>query len=385
MQTALSSHRATDAPTSAAIPGGDGGGRRYPFLPPSNLGWTPYVWLIYLAFFFIDPLLDDNRPWEHVACAAVLAVFLPFYFWGYWQHGKRALVAVFVIAGLGAVASPWNGGSSVFFIYAAGYLGAVGPPRVGARWLAVLVGWIVVEGWLFGLPAYWWIAALVFTLMVAGLNIHFSDVARRDAALRRTQEEVERLAKVAERERIGRDLHDLLGHTLSVIALKSELASKLADRDPARAVAEIREVERVSREALAEVRAAVQGYKSRGLTGELHHAQQALVSAGVRLDADVPPVLLSPRHETVLALTLRETITNVVRHARASVCRVVLAADGADLVLTIQDDGVGGPLREGNGLVGIRERVSAAGGTLDVDSRSGVRISVRIPMAGASA
>jgi two-component system sensor histidine kinase DesK len=203
--------------------------------------------------------------------------------------------------------------------------------------------------------------------------------------LRRAHEEVEEMAKVAERERIARDLHDLLGHTLSVIALKSELASKLADRDPARAIDEIREVERVSREALAEVRAAVEGYRSRGFSGELNNAQQTLVSAGVRLDTDVTPLALSPRQETVLALALRETITNVVRHAGASVCSVALGVDRGDLVLTIKDDGVGGALREGNGIIGMRERVRAAGGTLDVDGSNGVRVCVRLPNAVATA
>ena len=159
-------------------------------------------------------------------------------------------------------------------------------------------------------------------------------------------EDVEEMAKVAERERIARDLHDLLGHTLSVIALKSELASKLADRDPARAVAEIREVERVSRDALAEVRAAVEGYKGRGFSGELRSAEQALGSAGVRLDTDVKPVTCSPRQEAVLALALRETVTNVVRHARASVCRVALGVD----------DG-----RSGHDDSGRRHRRTAAG------------------------
>src|SRR4030095_6473920 len=102
----------------------------------------------------------------------------------------------------------------------------------------------------------------------------------KDRQLRVAQAAVEEMARIAERERIGRDLHDLLGHTLSVIVLKSELASKLADRDPPRAIAEIREVERISREALAEVRKAVEGYKSRGLSGELRSAGQVLRAAG---------------------------------------------------------------------------------------------------------
>jgi len=202
--------------------------------------------------------------------------------------------------------------------------------------------------------------------------------------LRRAHQDVKEMAKVAERERIARDLHDLLGHTLSVIALKSELASKLADRDPARATDEIREVERVSRDALAEVRAAVEGYKRRGFSGEIREARLVLASAGVRLDVEVGDIPLLPRQETVLALALRESVTNVVRHARASVCRVVLGLEHGDVVLTVQDDGSGGLPREGNGLAGMRERVTGAGGALNIEAANGFRVSVRFPPASAT-
>ena len=227
-----------------------------------------------------------------------------------------------------------------------------------------------------------WITLVIF--IVGCGNLFLSDRIRQTLLLRRANEDVKEMAKVAERERIARDLHDLLGHTLSVIALKSELASKLADRDQARAIQEIREVERISREALSEVRAAVEGYKSRGLSGELREAQQVLASAGVRLDAAVADVSLLPLQEAALALALRETITNVVRHARASVCRVALGLDRGEVVLTVEDDGAGGPLREGNGLAGMRERVTAAGGTLKVDWARGVKVSVRFPTVSAA-
>ena len=251
----------------------------------------------------------------------------------------------------------------------------------------VLAAGVLGELELIADPDRWVIGAWIsFVIVIAGCgNLFLGQWLRQNAVIKRAQEDLEEMAKVAERERIARDLHDLLGHTLSVIALKSELASKLADRDPVRAVEEIREVERVSRDALAEVRAAVEGYKGRGFSGELLDAEQALGSAGVRLDACVEPVALSPRQETVLALALRETVTNVVRHARASVCRVALGRDAGHLVMTVQDDGIGGPLREGHGLTGMRERVTAAGGTLDVQVAKGVRVCVRFPSTGALA
>jgi two-component system sensor histidine kinase DesK len=223
------------------------------------------------------------------------------------------------------------------------------------------------EGWMLFQPA--------LVVMVGLGNIVAAEDRRRNEQLRRANESVEEMAKLAERERIARDLHDVLGHTLSVIALKSELASKLAEIDPARAVQEIREVERVSREALSEVRAAVEGYRGQGLRGELQRAAQTLDAAGVSLTTDVAAVTLPPKQETALALAVREAITNVVRHAGAKTCRISLKEQGGKVVLRIEDDGVGGVPREGNGLAGMRERVAAIGGTVNVAGVRSVRLS----------
>jgi len=294
---------------------------------------------------------------------------------------RRASADLVLIAALGFGLLPFNIAATTYVIYAAALTPFVLPP---GRSVAVLVmlavgialemtfipgaSTLIVRGW-----------AIFLIFMVGVANLFVGDRERQNALIRRSREDVEEMAKVAERERIARDLHDLLGHTLSVIALKSELASKLADRDPVRAVAEIREVERVSRDALAEVRIAVEGYKGRGFFGELKNSEQALASAGVRLDTDVNPATCSPRQEVALALALREAVTNVVRHARASVCRIALGVNNGDLVMTIQDDGIGGPLREGNGFAGMRERVTAAGGTLDIEATKGVRVCVTFP------
>ena len=161
-------------------------------------------------------------------------------------------------------------------------------------------------------------APLVVAAVVGGTNIHFAELRRKGDELRVAKEAVVEMARIAERERIGRDLHDLLGHTLSVIVLKSELASKLADRDPARAVTEIRDVERISREALSEVRKAVRGFRSEGLPDALGNAERVLVAAGVRPVLDVDGIELEADEERVLAFALREAVTNVIRHARAS-------------------------------------------------------------------
>lgn len=205
--------------------------------------------------------------------------------------------------------------------------------------------------------------------------------ALREAALRLSQDEVRRLAATAERERIGRDLHDLLGHTLSLIALKLELARKLADRDAAASRVHLEEAERVARHALAEVRSAVTGIRAVDLAAELASARLMLDSSQVALDYQPPPASLPPELEAGLALVLREAVTNIARHARARQASVAFSRHGEQLELRIEDDGRGGIDAEGNGIAGMRDRIRALGGSLLVHAPrgGGTRLQVRVP------
>ncbi|MEO6688858.1 MAG: sensor histidine kinase, partial [Dokdonella sp.] len=191
-----------------------------------------------------------------------------------------------------------------------------------------------------------------------------------------------RLASLAERERIGRDLHDLLGHTLSLITLKSELAVKLFDRDPLAARREIVDVERVARDALGQVRRAVSGIRTAGLGAELASARLLLESIDVRLDYTLPDAGLPPEIETVLALTVREAVTNIQRHARATRARVEVAVDASEAHALVIDDGVGQTIVPGNGLSGMRERLQSLGGSLEIASvrGKGTCITARLPL-----
>jgi len=186
-----------------------------------------------------------------------------------------------------------------------------------------------------------------------------------------SHDEVRRLAATAERERIGRDLHDLLGHTLSLITLKSELANKLFDRDAAGAKREMLDVERVARDALAQVRRAVTGIRAAGLAAELASAKLLLESDGVHLEYELADIGLPADFETALAMTVREAVTNIQRHARATRAQVTLARAGKQALLSIADDGRGGAIVPGNGLAGMRERLAAIGAHLRVDSERG--------------
>jgi two-component system sensor histidine kinase DesK len=354
--------------------------RRYPFLPPDPVvGWTPYVWLFYLSFFLLDPLQGPTPAGEWLATAAVVAAFLPLYFWGQWLHDRRALVPAGLILLLGVVAAPWNTGASVFFVYAVSFLGQAAPPRQALRWLAVALAIIAAEWWLLDLPWIFLLIAGLLSLIVGGINIHYAEVRRRDEALKRSEAEIERLAQVAERERIGRDLHDLLGHTLSLITLKAELAARLIERDPAAAGREVRDVEAISRRALSEVRQAVLGYRAEGLAAELERAGGALAAAGIACHRDVSPLALDPDADRTLAFALREATTNVLRHSAARRCTIALAADEREVRLEVADDGRGGDGPDGAGLAGMRERVALLGGRVERDGGDGTRLTVTLP------
>jgi len=203
---------------------------------------------------------------------------------------------------------------------------------------------------------------------------------RANRKLELAHEEIAQLAKLAERERIARDLHDVLGHTLSLVVLKSELAGKVLEGDPERARREIGEVEQIARKALGEVREAIRGYRSEGLAAEIARAQKTLDAAGVTLECGDKPPHLAPAEETVLSLIVREAVTNIVRHAQASRCRLEFAASGQGTALVVEDNGCGGIRQEGNGLRGMRERVESLGGQLRIDSGQGTRLMIEIPL-----
>jgi two-component system sensor histidine kinase DesK len=344
-----------------------------------EIGWAPYAWLIYIVPFLASPALSKTSPLEWGLTTAGFALFLVLYFWSYWLGGPKVLACAGGILFLGVLFAPFNPGASSLFVYAAAIVAQVGRPRLAWALLGVVEVVIVVESSLAHLSPFTWIPAAVFTFVIGGISIQGAEVRRANAKLRMAQEEVERLAQTAERERIARDLHDVLGHTLSMITLKSELAGKLVERDPERAGREIREVERISREALREVRSAIAGYRSEGLQAELGRARLALESAGVKLEYFAQPVELDPARETVLALALREAVTNVVRHAGAQVCRISLEQTAEETRLEVRDDGRGGSAPEGIGLASMRERIEGLGGSLAREAETGTSLRIVLP------
>jgi two-component system sensor histidine kinase DesK len=203
----------------------------------------------------------------------------------------------------------------------------------------------------------------------------------KEAALQLSHDEVRRLAATAERERIGRDLHDLLGHTLSLITLKLELSRKLFDRDAEAARREVEEAEKVARHALAEVRSAVTGIRATDLAAELASVRLLLESSRVRLDYQLPAMSLTVEIERGLSLIMREAATNIARHAQASQASMIVSVEAGQVRLEITDNGRGGISEDGNGLSGMRERARSMGGCLSIDSPRGhgTRLVIVVP------
>lgn len=339
-----------------------------------------FIWLIYSGFFFIYPIqLRSARVWAEFGVFYV--IFLALYAGIILARRRWQIICIALMGILGVAYYPLNNGAYGCFIYAAAFL-----PFVVESLTACIIGFaalcitLVAEGILLHTNPWLWGIGAVFTVVVGGTNIFMAQRIRANAKLELAQEEIEQLAKVAERERIARDLHDVLGHTLSVIVLKSELAGRLISSNPNRAASEIADVESIARKALGEVREAITGYRSEGLSAEIQRAHNVLNAAGVTLICEENPPALSPTEETVLALALREAVTNVVRHAQATRCETRFVTQDGKATLVVEDNGRGGLRQEGNGLRGMRERIEALGGHFAIDSAQGTRLTIELPL-----
>jgi two-component system sensor histidine kinase DesK len=274
---------------------------------------------------------------------------------------------------------------AALFVYFVAAAGLRLPPRVGVA-VTLLTGLGAgIAGWLHG-DSRGAVAATVLTIVSIGvLMTAFGRIARANRELRTTREELARLAVSEERLRIARDLHDLLGHSLSVIALKSELARKLLEREPKRAAAELDDIQSVTRTALAEVREAVQGYRRLALAEALESAQAALAAAGIDCELADADVALPADVDSVLAWAVREGTTNVIRHSGALHCAIRVRADADRAAVEIEDDGSAARSTErGSGLNGLRERAQRLRGELDAGTlpEGGFRLRLTVPLAG---
>lgn len=357
----------TDVPAIGQIPEN----RRQALI---KLLWTG-IWMAYLG-----APVSDLAEGHHTATATVfgalgLLVFVTIYLLLVFRHTGRRMTRATVHRALGTIC----------------VLAAVLTITLGDVWLVLAVYVSVAFGAVLTPRLAWWAIPLNTVAMVgAGLLVRGSDdmvsalvvpsllggfamsavgqMVRTTRALREARATVAQLAANEERLRLARDLHDLLGHSLSLITLKSELAGRMLPGKPDQAAQQVADIERVSRQALVDVREAVSGFRRPTLEAELAGARTALAAAGISADlhrAGAHHPDLPPDQEGALAWALREAVTNVVRHSGARRCAVALTEVGDDLCLTVTDDGRGTTGPHGNGLTGLAERLQLADGRLE--------------------
>jgi two-component system sensor histidine kinase DesK len=370
--------------------------------------WRLYAqaWLVCLLFPILT-LIQLSPPLLQLllACAG-LAIFVACYTAIMWSHPLRpeahgrwsfgtALALLLGLVALVLVLSLAYGGAFLWLLVGVSAMAGVLLPARSAFMVVMVLTLLTLGsavGMAGGIGAADWLHVVPLVLLVRGLGLDMAGLARLANALREVHAargELAHLAVMEERLRMARDLHDLLGHALAMITLKSELAARLVDQDPARAALEMREVEQTARQTLREVRVAVAGARQPTLQGELDGARQLLAAAGIASTIAQAAEALPAAIDAALAWVVREGVTNVIRHSRARWCRVRIIASSGRVSAEVTNDGA--LAREPNsasaststGLAGLTDRVTAHGGQLVAGSLpvdDGFRLWVELPI-----
>jgi two-component system sensor histidine kinase DesK len=364
-----------------------------------NRRWIKLGRLFMVAWlaFFIYPLsafLTDRFSTETRTIGLWLLLALALVWAWFWtriiagpdrRYTVPAIVAATLILTVFTLRTPPQYGS--LFLYPVIMAGAAFPWRRGVAAVVVLSVLAAVIELARGETVTTSTGQLLNDLLVGFAAVAGCLLVEANQQLSQAREQIARLAVGEERLRFARDLHDLLGHSLSVIALKSELAGRLIKKTPGLAAHEVEDIEKVARDALRDVREAVTGYRQPTLAAELAGAKEALTAAGIECHVDRDHAPLVPAVEAVLAWAVREGVTNVMRHSQAKRCAIRITNKDGRATLEVVDDGRGGTPEAGSGLHGLRERVLERGGTLTAEPlpHEGFRLRVTLPLAQATA
>lgn len=372
--------------------------------------YSPYllwlIWVIWLPFFVpaVLELLQSHPTLSHLVISLTGATtFFAIYLWASLRNAHNLLAAsqpeneiistwlpIVALTLLSMILVRDNGPDwGDLFIFTCAYIAGRLPTVRALLAVAALTLLIIAYGRLGGVS---WSAlgqACIFVVAVGIVTVSLVRAITASRELRLAREEITRLAVQTERTRIARDLHDLLGHNLSLIALKSELAGQLLKVAPERAATEIGDVEKTARATLQEVREAVASYRQPTLASELHAAEEILAAAGItyrREDDERMMNMLPPAIGAALSWAVREGVTNVIKHSRARRCVIRITSDKRTASIEITDDGTaaGSVVSSGgNGLRGLSERVAGLGGQIEAGPHisGGFRLAVSIPIA----
>jgi two-component system sensor histidine kinase DesK len=372
---------------------------------PGGMRWgAALIWLAFIVFPLVNAIAKREPVVRHTLVIGGAALFVAAYVGmiATWRgaHRTRVPLALFgVLLGV-AIALTLSGASSwgFLFTYCAACAGLIAPEGMGFYAVALCSVLAGVTSAIAGADGGTVISYVASSAGIGLLMLVMSDLRLRNVQLSQARAELAEMAVAEERERFARDLHDLLGHSLSVITLKAELAGRmLTDDRPVDAAREVAELEQVARTALGEVREAVSGYRQPTLDGELAGARMALSAAGIEADVEQARVPLDPAVEAVLAWTVREGATNVIRHSGAQHCTLRVTASLTDAGVEVIDDGGGmrgngsggngdsGHGGGGHGIAGLAERAGLLHGTIEAGGLAdgGYRLAVTVPVSHA--
>lgn len=352
------------------------------------------VWLAFIVFPAVTAFAKGGTTLRHDLTIAGAVIFVGCYIaivltWR-GRHANRLIPVLFAVLLAIATALTLSDGASwgFLFTYCAACSGLITTRfgMAGVLACAALAGVTSALGGANGGQVIGWVAS---SAGIGLLVLVMRDLRIRNDELGRARAELARMAVAEERERFARDLHDLLGHSLSVIALKAELAGRLLPDRPEDAAGEVAELEEVARGALSEVREAVSGYRQPELDQELAGARMALTAAGIEADVIRSEASLDPAIEGVLAWAVREGATNVIRHSHAHRCTMTISSSPIGAEVEVLDDGVGSGRENGSrghGLEGLAERASALNGRVEAGAQAGggYRLAVMVPSDGAA-
>lgn len=340
-----------------------------------------WIYLFNLGFYILPMVLFPYTIGEIVLLSLAMLVFVGLYFYCFYLPYRRMLWPIIGMYAISCAVTPWNPGSVALFSYVGFFLGFAYRWPVALAAVLGIIATLAVFQW--GVGTHWDLFFHYGTVIVATVAI-FGRVERlrqrHAAAERRSAEEIERLATSVERERIARDLHDILGHTLSSIVLKSDLAkAQLGKQQYDAAAQQLQELSEIARSSLSQVRQSVSGYKHSGLALELKRLEQRLHDAGFRTDILGKPPLLDAARETALVLAITELVTNVIRHSSGQICTIHFDESADVYRVQITDDGSHAEVQSGNGLLGVQERMRELGGSVEVSTTRGWAVALQLP------
>ncbi len=339
--------------------------------PWERWGWAvASIWLIFLVYPVTETFQTESSAPVTALVLAAIAAFAVIYLLGWSVWHAHALRIWFVLALLMSATVPVIGIDALGLTPYLGAFSALMVPAPWWRWTTIVSALLPILSLVGGeFPAFFFMLVWPIIGFCTAMRV-FDEVQARSEDAR------SELALVAERERVARDVHDVLGHSLTALSVKAELAARLIEVDPERAKEELVSIQATARQALTEVRATVGGLRAGNLAAELAAAPRVLEDAGISTTVVGELADTDPRHRALLAWVLREAVTNVVRHSRADAVVIELGPHG----ITVSDDGQGCTGAEGNGLRGMRERISGAAGTLAVTRATpGTRLQVELP------